>query len=129
VDEEWRVSVAFRGPAGGEPASARAVSELLRGRVGEGVAVTAGKAGVVFLYAAAADAAAGAEGVAREVLARKGLAADIRLDRWDPARQAWVPPGDEADGGLPGQEPDPGRKGLRTAGAVIVAIVEGLGSA
>jgi hypothetical protein len=123
------VSVAFGGPAGREPAAASAVCELLRGRVSEGVTVTAGKAGV-FLYADAADAAADAEGVAREVLARQGLAADVRLDWWDPARQAWVSPGYEGAGGLPPeQEPDPGRKGLRTAGAVITAIIEGLGSA
>jgi hypothetical protein len=64
------------------------------------------------------------------VLARQGLAADIRLDRWDPSCQAWLPPSDAAAAELPsGQEHDPRRRRLRAAGAVITAIFEGLGSA
>lgn len=121
--------VACGGPGGGEPTPVNAVYELLRGCVGEGVTVTTGKAGV-FLYAATADAAAVAEGMAREALARQGLAADVRLDRWDPSRQAWETPGDAAAAGLPPeQESNPGRKPLRTAGALIAAIIEGIASA
>src|SRR5512146_3336320 len=68
--------------------------------------------------------------MAREVLARQGLAADVRLDRWEPSRQARVPPGDTAAAGLPPeQEGDPGSRRLRTVGALIVAIIEGIGSA
>ena len=84
----------------------------------------------MFLYAGTADAAATAEGMAREVLAQQGVVADIRLDRWDPSRQAWLPPGDAAAAELPSaQERDPGRGRLRAAGAVVTAIFDGLGSA
>jgi len=80
------------------------------------------------LYAATADAAAAAEGMAREVLAQQGLAADIRLEQWDQSRQAWLPAGDAAAVELPsGQERNPGRRRLRAAGAVIAAVLEGLG--
>ena len=64
--------------ASGKPVSADSVCDLLRSHAGEDVSVTAGKTGV-FLYAATADAAATAEAMAQEVLARQGLAADIRL--------------------------------------------------
>jgi hypothetical protein len=130
VDEEWRVSLIACGQmASGKPVFADSVCDLLRSRAEEDVSVTAGKTGV-FLYAATADAAATAEGMAREVLAEQGLAADIRLDRWDPSREAWLPPGDAAAAELPsGQEPDPGRSRLRAAGAVVTAIFDGLGSA
>ena len=115
-------------PARGQRVSADTVRDLLRSRVGEEVSVTAGKAGI-FLYAATADAAATAEGTAREVLAQQGLAADISLERWDPSRQAWLPAGEVASAELPsGQERDPGRRRLRAAGALIAAIIDGMGS-
>jgi hypothetical protein len=116
--------------ASGKPVFADSVCDLLRSRAGEDVSVTAGKTGV-FLYAATADAAATAEGMAREVLAEQGLAADIRLDRWDPSREAWLSPGGAAAAELPSaqEEPDPGRGRLRAAGAVVMAIFDGLGSA
>ena len=115
--------------ASGKPVSADSVCDLLRSRAGEDVSVTAGKTGV-FLYAATADAAATAEGMAREVLALEGLVAEIRLDRWDPSGQAWLPPGDAAAAELPSaQEHGPGRGRLRAAGAVVTAIFDGLGSA
>jgi hypothetical protein len=131
VDEEWRVSLTASGQlASGKPVFADSVCDLLRSRAGEDVSVTAGKTGVVFLYAATADAAATAEGMAREVLAQQGLVADIQLDRWDPSRRAWLPPGDAAATELPsGQEHDPGHRRLRAAGAVVTAIIDGLGSA
>jgi hypothetical protein len=130
VDEEWRVSLIACGQlASGKPVSADFVRDLLRSRAGEDVSVTTGKTGV-FLYAPTSDAAATAEGMAREALAEQGLVADIRLDRWDPSGQAWLPPGDAAAAELTsGQEHDPGRRRLRVAGAVVSAIFEGLGSA
>ncbi|MGD0705184.1 MAG: hypothetical protein ABSA02_35525 [Trebonia sp.] len=130
MDEEWRVSLIACGQlASGKPVFADSVCDLLRSRVGEDVSVTAGKTGI-FLYAATADAAATAEGMAREVLAQQGLVAEIRLDRWDPSRQAWLAPGDPAAAELPsGQERDPGRRRLRAAGAVVTAIFDGLGNA
>ena len=130
MDEEWRVSLIARGQlASGNPVFADSVCDLLRSRAGEEVSVTAGNTGV-FLYAGTADAAATAASVAREVLAQQGLAADIRLDRWDPSRQAWLPPGDATAAELPsGQEHDPGHSRLRAAGAAVMAIFDGLGSA
>jgi hypothetical protein len=130
VDEEWRVSlVDCIQPAGGKPISAGTVRDLLGSSVGGEVSVTAGKAGI-FLYAATADAAAAAEGTAREVLAQQGLAADIRLERWDPSHRAWLPPGGSAPAEWPsGQERGPRRRRLRAAGAVIAAIFDGFGSA
>jgi hypothetical protein len=130
VDEEWRVSlIGCRQLASGQPVPADSVGDLLRSRAGEDVAVTAGKTGV-FLYAATADAAATAAGMAQEVLAQQGLVADIGLDRWDPSHQAWLPPGETAAAELPsGQEHDPGRRRLRAAGAVVTAILDGLGNA
>ena len=115
--------------AGGKKVSAGAVRDLLGGRVGGEVSVTAGKTGI-FLYAATADAAAAVEGIAREVLAEQGLAADIRVERWEPSCRAWLPPGDATAAGPPsGQERDPGRSRLRAAGAVIAAMIDGIGSA
>jgi hypothetical protein len=130
VDEEWRVILAgwFR-PADGKPVSAGTVRDLLADRVGGEASVTAGKAGV-FLYAATADAAAAAENVAREVLAQQGLAADIRVERWEPSLRTWLAPGDTAAPEPPsGQERGPGRRRLRAVGAVITAMIDGIGSA
>lgn len=129
MDEEWRVSLIACGqPASGKPVFADSFCDLLCSRAAEDISVTAGKAGV-FLYAATADAAATAAAMAREVLAQQGLAADIRLDRWDPSGQAWVPPGDAAIAEpQSGQEQDPGRRRLRAVGAVVTAIFDGLGN-
>lgn len=128
VDEEWRVSLfACSQQASGNPVSADSICDLLRSSAGENVSVTTGKTGV-FLYAATADAAATAEATAREVLARQGLAADVRLDRWDPSREAWLPSDDTAAAEPPsGQEHAPRRRRLRAAGAVVTAIFDGLG--
>lgn len=114
-----------------KPVSGNAVRDLLRSRVGEQISVTAGKTGI-FLYAATADAAGTAEGRAREVLAEQGLAADIRLDRWDPSRQAWVdvrtePLDDAAAPELPpGRERNLGRRRPRSDGGLIEAIIEAI---
>jgi hypothetical protein len=125
VDDEWRVRLTgYAQPARGKPVSAAAICGLLRGHIGPEVSVSTGKAGI-FLYAATADAAATAAGVAREMLAQQGLAADIALERWDPSGQAWLPPGDIAAAELPsGPEDRPGRKRLRRAGALIAAIID-----
>jgi hypothetical protein len=129
MDEEWRVSLIVHDqPTPVKPVSAGAVRDLLRSRVGEEISVTAGKAGI-FLYAATGDAAGTAERTAREVLAQQGLAADVRLEWWDPSRGAWldVRPGDAATAELPsGHERNPGRRRLRSAGALIEAIIESI---
>lgn len=116
-------------PSRGRTASVNAARRVLSHRAGEEVSVTGGEAGVIFLYAATADAAAAAEGVAREVLARQRLTADIRVERWDPSSQAWLSPGDTAAAEPPsGQERSPGRRRLRAAGSLIAAIIDGMGS-
>ena len=90
--------------------------------------MTTGKAGI-FLYAATEDAAGTAERTAREVLAQQGLAADIRLERWEPSRGAWL---DVRSGEVTGAKPpsgrkrSPGRRRLRSVGAVIEAIIESI---
>jgi hypothetical protein len=129
VREEWRVSlIACVQLADGKPVSARAVRGLLSSRVGEEVSVTAGKAGT-FLYAATADAAATVEVTARDLLFAQGLVADIRQERWDPSRQAWLPPGDAAAADVPaGQGRSPGPRRLRAVGSVVAAILDGIGS-
>jgi len=137
VDEEWRVSLKVHAPlAIREPVSPDTVRDLLCGRIGEEISLSTGKNGV-FLYAATADAASAAERLAQEVLAEQGLpeAGDIRLERWDLSRQAWVDvrtgqpdPADAPE--LPsGRELNPGRRRLRTAGALIAAIIEGISDA
>jgi hypothetical protein len=132
VDEEWRVSLIVQNPLTiRKPVSANALRDLLRSRVGEEISVTAGKTGI-FLYAAAADAAGTAERRAQEVLAEQGLAADIRLERWDLSRRAWVDvrtdqPGDATAPEVPpGHERNPGRRRLRSAGWVIAAIIDAI---
>jgi len=113
--------------AGAKPVSASAIRDALLGRVSPGVSVTAGKAGV-FLYAATADGAVSAEGVAREVLAELGMVAEARVEGWDPVGRAWLPAGDAAAADPPsGQERNPRRGRLRAVGAVIAAIMEGMG--
>ena len=114
--------------ASGKPVFADSVCDLLRSRAAEGVSVTAGKTGV-FLYAATADAAATAEAMAREVLAQQGLAADIRLDRWDPSSEAWLPGDAAATEVPPGQQQDSGHRRLRSAGGVVMGIIDGLSNA
>jgi hypothetical protein len=115
-----------------KPVSSDVVRDLLRSSVGEEISVSAGKTGV-FLYAATADAAGIAERIADEVLARQGLGADIRLERWDPSREAWLDvrtglPADVAAADvLPGRGRSPGRRRLRSAGALIAAIIDGIG--
>ena len=114
--------------ASGKPVFADSLCDLLRSSAGEDVSVTAGKTGV-FLYAATADAAATAEAMAREVLAQQGLAADIRLDRWDPSSEAWLPGDAAATEVPPGQQQDSGHRRLRSAGGVVMGIIDGLSNA
>jgi hypothetical protein len=120
VDEEWRVNLIIHDmPTTSKPVSAKAVRDLLRSRVGEEITVSKGKTGI-FLYAATADAAGTSERRAQEVIDEQGLIADIRLERWDLSRRAWMDVRTE----LPsGHEPNPGRRRLRSAAALIAAVV------
>lgn len=132
MDEEWRVSLIKPIQlAGGKPLTADAVRDRLRSRAGEevSVSVTAARAGTVFLYAEAADAAATAEGMAREVLAELGAVAEIRVERWDPSDKAWLPAGGDVAAEMPsGQEGGHRRRRLRAAGTVLTAILDRMGT-
>ena len=92
---------------------------------GAHAAPTAGLDSAAYLLLFHATAVLGAS-----ALAQQGLVADIGLDRWDPSREAWLPPGDTATAELTsGQEHVPARGRLRAVGAVVSAIFDGLGSA
>ena len=121
-------------PATRQPISPDVIRDLLRSSVDEEDAtVSAGKTGVFLYAAAAADAAETAERMAGAVLARQGLDADIRLERWDPSREVWLDvrtglPADAAAADvLPGRGRSAGRRRLRSVGALVAAIIDGIG--
>lgn len=64
------------------------VEDAVRERLGDRIAASVGN-GNVFLYAATREAAREAERVARDVLAERGLDADLALDRWHPLEERW----------------------------------------
>ena len=93
--DDWRVTISVTGQAHAGPAqqpgSLRQVEEDIRRQVGRGVAVGAGDA-QIFLYAGAEAAARDAEQIARDVLARHGMAAESALHRWHPIEERWETP-------------------------------------
>jgi hypothetical protein len=93
--DDWRVTISVTGQAHAGPAqqpgSLRQVEEDIRRQVGRGVAVGAGDA-QIFLYAGAEAAAGDAEQIARDVLARHGMAAESALHRWHPIEERWETP-------------------------------------
>ena len=78
------------GPAQ-QPDSPRQVEEDIRRQVGGGVAVGAGD-GQIFLYAGTEAAARAADQIARDVLARHGMAAESAVHRWHPIEERWETP-------------------------------------
>ena len=135
--EEWRLTIDFTGhPGTGRRFSGdRQAREVLRGRFGDDVAISAEKRRI-FLYTGRAGVASEAELVARQVLAQQGLSADIRLERWDPSGRAWrdarssEPEQDAApsaaDAGSPGQAPMPSAM-AEALGTVISGCLDVLG--
>ena len=87
--EEWRVSLVIGG--GGSTVKGSRYRDLLRARLGDDVAVSAGKTHL-FLYAGSAKAADEAGQVARAVLEEHGQFAEVRVERWDPSGTStiWV---------------------------------------
>jgi hypothetical protein len=67
------------------------VEEDIRRQVGGGVAVGAGD-GQIFLYAGTEAAARAADQIARDVLARHGMAAESAVHRWHPIEERWETP-------------------------------------
>ena len=94
--------------------------DLLRARLGDDVAVSAGKMHL-FLYAGSAKAADEAGQVARAVLEEQGHFADVRLERWDSSGEEWRDPGEPTE---PEDKPQPGR--VQTT---ATAFVKGAGQA
>ena len=93
-DDDWRVTLSVSQPQAGpeqQSASLRRAEEDIRGQVGRGIGVGAGE-GQIFLYAGTETAAAGAERIARDVLARAGLAAESAVHRWHPVEERWETP-------------------------------------
>jgi hypothetical protein len=84
--EEWRVSLVVDG--GGSTVKGSRYRNLLRARLGDDVAVSAGKTHL-FLYAGSAKAADEAGQVARAVLEEHGQFAEVRVERWDASAVEW----------------------------------------
>ena len=95
--DDWRVSISFADRL--QAARAKVlfpqykVADYARRRLGASIAVDAGGA-QVFFYAGSETAAREAERIAREVLAGHHFQAELAIDRWHPAEQAWEDPDD-----------------------------------
>src|ERR1700760_207396 len=87
--EEWRGSLGICG--GGRTVKGSRYRDLLRARLGDEVAVSAGRMHL-FLYAGSAEAADEAGQVARAVLEEHGQFAEVRVERWDPSGGEWRDP-------------------------------------
>ena len=88
-DDDWRVTLSVSQPQTGQ--ALRQVEEDIRGQVGRGIGVGAGEA-QIFLYAGTETAAGEAERIARDVLARHGIAAESAVHRWHPIEERWETP-------------------------------------
>jgi len=116
--EEWRVSLVIGG--GGSTVKGSRYRDLLRARLGDEVAVSAGRMHL-FLYAGSAKAADEAGQVARAVLEEHGQFTEVRVERWDPSGGEWRDPDEPTEHEDP---PEPGR--LQTT---AVAFIKGAGQA
>jgi len=100
VANDWRVTVTLHDEAHvgrvAESVRDHEVEEDARRRLGGRVAVSADGPSV-FLYAGSENAAREADRVARDLIAKHGLAADFALDRWHPDEEEW----ENADVALP----------------------------
>ncbi len=109
MEEGWRVSIAVYDQPRARRKPYRLAVDDLRGQLGDHVRVASGGPSI-FLYAATASAAGEAERVARQVLPQHDVAADFRLEHWDPLEEEWqdaaAGPSDAADG-LPGSAAEP----------------------
>lgn len=92
VDTEWRVEVDLddegHGYGLGERLRALRLDDEARERLGKRVIVTR-DGSRVFLYADGEEKTREAERVARELVDRHGLTAEISVTRWDPLESAW----------------------------------------
>jgi hypothetical protein len=93
-DDDWRVTLSVSHPQAGQAqpsSSLREAEEDIRGQVGRGIGVGAGEE-QLFLYAGTEAAAGEAERIARDVLARHGIAAESAVHRWHPIEERWESP-------------------------------------
>ena len=93
-DDDWRVTLSVSDPQAGQAqpsSSLDQAEEDIRGQVGRGIGVGAGEA-QIFLYAGTETAAGEAERIARDVLARHGIAAESAVHRWHPIEERWETP-------------------------------------
>jgi hypothetical protein len=88
VDEGWRVRVSAYDQAGTRRKSLSRSVDDLRSQAGDHIRVNSSKTSI-FLYAATAAAARGAERVAQQVLAQANVAASFHLEHWDPVDEEW----------------------------------------
>ncbi len=92
--DDWRVTLSVSHPQAGQAqpsSSLREAEEDIRGQVGRGIGVGAGEQ-QLFLYAGTEAAAGEAERIARDVLARHGIAAESAVHRWHPIEERWESP-------------------------------------
>ena len=116
--EEWRVSLVIDG--GGSTVKRSRYRHLLRARLGDDVAVSAGRLHL-FMYAGSAKAADEAGQVARAVLEEHGQFAKVRVECWDVSAGEWRDPDEPAEHE---DRPEPGR--LETT---AIAFIKGAGQA
>ena len=92
---DWRVTISLTDPAHLEQArqsfSAHEVEEDVRRQLGRSIAIGADDS-QIFLYAGTETAAGEAERIARDVLARHGIAAESAVHRWHPIEERWETP-------------------------------------
>ena len=93
--DDWRVTISVSDQAQTGQAqrsfSLRQMEEDIRRQVGRSIAVGADDR-QIFLYAGTETAARDAERIARDVLARHGIAAESALHRWHPIEEQWENP-------------------------------------
>ena len=92
--DDWRVTISLSDAQAGQAqqsSSPRQVAEDIRRQVGRGIGVGEGDE-QIFLYADSQTAAGDAEQIARDVLARQGVAAEFAVHRWHPIEERWENP-------------------------------------
>ena len=80
--DDWRVTISVSPAPAGQSSSLRQAEEDIRRQVGRGIGVGAGEE-QIFLYASTEAAAGDAGRIARDVLARHGLAAESEDPAWE----------------------------------------------
>ncbi len=103
--DEWRVEVVLgaddHGQSLGERLHRLQLDDEARKRLGSSVVVTR-DGNHLFLYAWHEESAREAESVVRELMEEDNLAGEVRLTRWHPTADEWLP----ADQPLPESEPE-----------------------